>query len=175
MNVVNDISECILVKYPQAVVSQFGSFPAGLATFLSDIDLSILNMGIDGEDDVALRSYRKRGAGQNFYQREKLSAEKVSDQPDDQHQSQVSPHASTDAVEDMEEQNNGSVLDLHGGFSDDQGTSGTNISWVIDKTGDSQHNVEKDMSSTEQMLEATVGRAMKENSAMIVVNGCFMH
>jgi hypothetical protein len=43
-----DLTEAIQAKWPQAIVSVFGSYIGGLSTFLSDIDISILGMGVEG-------------------------------------------------------------------------------------------------------------------------------
>mmetsp|Transcript_20350 Transcript_20350/g.28059 ORF Transcript_20350/g.28059 Transcript_20350/m.28059 type:complete len:1304 (+) Transcript_20350:496-4407(+) len=45
-----DVREVILSKWPHAKIHQFGSHPVGLSVFLSDLDVSILGMGVN--DDV---------------------------------------------------------------------------------------------------------------------------
>lgn len=54
--IIIDLTEAIQAKWPQAIVNIFGSFPTGLSTFLSDIDVSILGMGIDDPNGLALES-----------------------------------------------------------------------------------------------------------------------
>eukprot|EP01041_Mallomonas_annulata_P010695 gene10695-22330_t len=46
-----DISDAVLSKWPSAIVHIFGSFPAGLSTFLSDLDISVLGVGLEEEYD----------------------------------------------------------------------------------------------------------------------------
>lgn len=46
-NLLRDIEEAVLTKWPDASVQTFGSFSAGLSIFLSDVDVSILNVGIE--------------------------------------------------------------------------------------------------------------------------------
>lgn len=48
------MQEAILAKWPNAVINLFGSFAAGLSTFLSDIDISILGMGIEDPNDTPI-------------------------------------------------------------------------------------------------------------------------
>ena len=53
---IDDVTEAITSKWPQSIVNVFGSFPVGLSTFLSDIDVSILGMGVDDPNGVELES-----------------------------------------------------------------------------------------------------------------------
>lgn len=46
-NLLSDLKEAILVKWPAAQVTTFGSYSAGLSIFMSDLDVSILNVGIE--------------------------------------------------------------------------------------------------------------------------------
>jgi len=58
-----DVREAILSKWPQASIHQFGSHPVGLSVFLSDLDVSVLGMGVNEnenqhtvESEVVLRN-----------------------------------------------------------------------------------------------------------------------
>ena len=46
-----DVREAILSKWPQAKIHQFGSHPVGLSVFLSDLDVSVLGMGVNDYED----------------------------------------------------------------------------------------------------------------------------
>ena len=46
-----DITDSVMALRPDSRVSVFGSFPAGLSTFISDLDLSILLGGADAGED----------------------------------------------------------------------------------------------------------------------------
>lgn len=45
-----DIEEAVVSKWPAARVHQFGSQSAGLAIFLSDVDVSILGLGLNEDE-----------------------------------------------------------------------------------------------------------------------------
>ena len=49
-----DVTEAIQAKWPGCIVNVFGSYPAGLSTFLSDIDISLLGMGIEDPNSAEL-------------------------------------------------------------------------------------------------------------------------
>ncbi len=46
-DLIHHIQEIVKAKWPNAVVQSFGSYPAGLSTFLSDIDITILEISDD--------------------------------------------------------------------------------------------------------------------------------
>ena len=48
-NLLFDVKDVITSKWDGAVMQPFGSYPVGLSIFLSDIDVSILGMGVDDD------------------------------------------------------------------------------------------------------------------------------
>jgi hypothetical protein len=71
LTMLRDIGDAVLSKFPVARVDLFGSFPVGLSTFLSDVDVSITNVlsaeqreqdnGIDTMEEDDKESVRGRG------------------------------------------------------------------------------------------------------------------
>ena len=49
-NLLFDLKDVITSKWGGAIMQPFGSYPVGLSIFLSDIDVSILGMGVDDDD-----------------------------------------------------------------------------------------------------------------------------
>jgi DNA polymerase sigma len=49
-NLLYDVQDVVTSKWSHSAVQPFGSYPVGLSIFLSDIDVSILGMGVDDDD-----------------------------------------------------------------------------------------------------------------------------
>lgn len=47
-----ELLELVKCKWPQCDFMQFGSYPAGLSVFVSDIDISILGLGLDEAEKI---------------------------------------------------------------------------------------------------------------------------
>ena len=50
-SMLQEITEVLRCKWADCEVMQFGSYPAGLSVFVSDIDISILGLGVDEIDN----------------------------------------------------------------------------------------------------------------------------
>lgn len=61
-----DLYETLLVNFPSAQVNQYGSFPAGLSTFISDVDVSVDNMFNSYEDGATFDANEPLHSNQNM-------------------------------------------------------------------------------------------------------------
>ena len=59
-NTLHDVNDVITSKWGNSVIQPFGSYPVGLSIFLSDIDVSILGMGVDDEKTTQKDSQQRR-------------------------------------------------------------------------------------------------------------------
>ena len=65
-NLLYDVNDVITSKWSDSVMQPFGSYPVGLSIFLSDIDVSILGMGVD-DDKTAQQSAQQRRFTNEFH------------------------------------------------------------------------------------------------------------
>ena len=82
----HDVNDVITSKWGNSVIQPFGSYPVGLSIFLSDIDVSILGMGVDDEKTTQKDSQQRRFT--NEFQRGVSSSSSSSSQQCYQSQNQ---------------------------------------------------------------------------------------
>ena len=85
-NTLHDVNDVITSKWGNSVIQPFGSYPVGLSIFLSDIDVSILGMGVDDEKTTQKDSQQRRFT--NEFQRGVSSSSSSSSQQCYQSQNQ---------------------------------------------------------------------------------------
>ena len=85
-NTLYDVNDVITSKWGDSVIQPFGSYPVGLSIFLSDIDVSILGMGVDDEKTTQKDSQQRRFT--NEFQRGVTSSSTSASQQRYQNQNQ---------------------------------------------------------------------------------------
>jgi hypothetical protein len=152
---ISDVTEAITAKWPKAIVNVFGSYASNLSTFLSDIDVSVLGMGVD----------EPNGDEMDFSASADAAAAVL-----------TVPSSSNRGVANVKPP--ADVIDL----CDDSDSAASEVGWVIDRTSTSSSRVvvEIDDSSSESddndvlhgsdsddsVLDWTVDRAA--SSSMVV-------